>query len=156
MTGGGEPLIYRGLFRPTKQFGNRSITKYLIDNSIWVGLITNGELLDKFINADFDLKKLMIIRVSLDATNKKNHSLRHRCDESHFNKICDSIYKTVCLRGNAKTPAIGISFVISCKDDVNNTLHDITEICNLAKMLKVDFVQYNYLSKNHQEQNQAV
>jgi len=152
MTGGGEPLLYKELYQPTKEFENSSITKYLINNSIWVGLITNGELLDKFINADFDIKKLMIIRVSLDATNKKEHSLRHQCDETSFNKICDSIYKSVCLRGNSKTPAIGISFVISCKDDINNTLHDITEICNLAKLLKVDFVQFKHLNtKNMNE-----
>lgn len=144
-SGGGEPLLYKELYRPSKAFDEKSICNYLISNKIFIGLITNGYLLNQFINSDFDVTKLAFIRISLDATSKKSYSKLHGTDEIDFEKIINNIIKLNETRGHHHTPATGISFVVDPAKNINFDKKDIDKICSLAKMTKVDFVQFKHI-----------
>ncbi len=144
-SGGGEPLLYKELYNPSKLFEGKSICSYLIEQGVYIGIITNGFLIDKLIDSDFDLTKLSFVRISLDATNKQLHSKLHETKEADFNRIIKNIKSLNEIRGEDYTPAIGISFVVDPSNNINFEQKTIKSICSLAKELKVDFVQFKHI-----------
>lgn len=150
-SGGGEPLLYKEIYNNSQSFDNKSIAKYLIDRNIWLGVITNGVLIDRLFSSDFDIKKLSFIRISLDADDAIKHSARHRIIEKDFSRIINNISSIITLRGNSYTPAIGISFVVDSIKEMNVSRNEISKINTLAKDLKVDFVQFKHIQTKLEE-----
>jgi wyosine [tRNA(Phe)-imidazoG37] synthetase (radical SAM superfamily) len=144
-SGGGEPLLYKEIYTKSNIFENKSICKFLIDKAINIGIITNGTLLDKLLKADFEIRELSFIRISLDATNADTHSTLHQTTISDYYKILNSISKLIKLRGNSFSPAIGISFVVDSFNGINYYKHQIAEINEIATYLNVDFVQFKHI-----------
>lgn len=144
-SGGGEPLLYREIYSATKEFENKSICKFLIEKEIFIGIITNGQLLEKLFNCDFSIKDLAFIRVSLDATNGNSHSYLHGTSSISFERIIKNIQTLLRIRGELFTPAIGISFVVDSINNINFTKKQIEEINKLACDLNVDFVQFKHI-----------
>lgn len=150
-SGGGEPLLYKEIFNKSNIFDNKSICKYLIENSIYIGIITNGLLLQNLLLSDFDVNNLCFIRISLDATNKVSHSMLHKTSQADFCKILNSINSLVEHRGRSYMPAIGISFVVDAANGVSFHKEQIECINKLATELEVDFVQFKHINTNRRE-----
>jgi len=144
-SGGGEPLLYKEIYTKTAIFNDKSICRYLIENSIHVGIITNGVLLDNLMDSDFDMRDLSFIRVSLDATNEIEHSILHDTTITGFDVIIKGINRAIVNRADSYTPAIGISFIV---DKLNNINYNYSQIANINKLsceLDVDFVQFKHI-----------
>lgn len=150
-SGGGEPLLYKDLYLGSNVFEEMSICNFLIHKGIYIGLITNGYLLDKLFYSDFAITDFTFIRISLDATNNGSHSELHQTSKSDFDKIIFNVKKLVEIRGTRFTPAIGVSFVVDPVNNINYRKLDIIEICSLATELKIDFVQFKHIHTSQKD-----
>ncbi len=144
-SGGGEPLLYKEIYSQCDIFDKKSICNFLIEKSIYIGIITNGLLLSKLFLSDFNIIDLSFIRISLDATDEVAHAKLHQTVNTDFNRIITSIQKLIEIRGGAHTPAIGISFIVDSFNGINSDMKQIAKINELACKLKVDFVQFKHI-----------
>lgn len=150
-SGGGEPLLYKEIYRPNPILDNKSIIKYLIENGVKVGIITNGLLLKELLHADFPITELSFIRISLDATTEKTHAKLHGTEVSDFINITYAIKNIGKVRGASYTPALGVSYVVDPINQINSKKSDIAAIRDLACNLKVDFVQFKHIHSEDRE-----
>lgn len=114
-TGGGEPQCHQGF---------STILEKTIDRGFEWSLVTNGVLS----NLDRDLqyfKKAKWIRVSVDASCAKTHSVMHGTSTNDFNKVIQFI-KT--LMKECSNVIVGVSFLVSPLN--------YKEIINATKMFK--------------------
>ncbi len=80
--GGGEPLLYFSFSKLTQQLKNKGLD---------LGLITNGEIINRHLEA---IPYLNWIRISLDAASAKIHQKLHKPFKSDsFQNIVDNLYQ---------------------------------------------------------------
>jgi GTP 3',8-cyclase len=121
LTGSGEPLVYKDIFK---------VINYITSKGIELGLTSNLSLslTDKEIKT---LKKCSWIRVSINGTKFIYNKIHNPKDNSNFNRVINNIKNLV---GNT---TINISYIIC---DENKT-----QIYNMAKLmmnLKVNSVSF--------------
>lgn len=123
LAGQGEPLLCDDFIR---------ILRYLIDNNIFVGLVTNGSLLkDNF--EEIRLKPPQYISISLNASNAQIHKQIN--ETNTFRTVIEGIQMSV---------AAGIETYLSYVCTKQN-LQYVSEFLRLAKSLKVKSVHLHNL-----------
>jgi len=142
-SGGGEPLLFKELFEQTPVFENQSIINYCLKKNIAIGIITNGLYLNKLFGK-VNISKLAFVRISMDAVSSSSYSLIHKCGVDNFDRVIENIKHLVELR-KSFVPALGLSFIVDKNMELNYSMQDIIKISELAKSLKVDFVQFKHL-----------
>jgi MoaA/NifB/PqqE/SkfB family radical SAM enzyme len=118
--GGGEPTTHPDF---------ADIISYAYSTGIELGLITNGLLLNRFIDI---LKKFNYIRISLDAATSITYQKTHGVNS--FNRVLENINS---IDFSYKKEHIGIAYLI-----VPENVTEIENAADLAKSLDVRFIQY--------------
>lgn len=149
-SGGGEPLLFNPIYQKTNEFDKKTIIEYLSFNNIFIGLITNGYLLENLLKNTSDLNNFMFIRISLNACNELEYSRNHNVNKSLFNVVYKNIDRLIKFRGKSFIPAIGLSFVVDFQSNINSLESSIKSICDLSKNTGVDFVQFKHLITNNE------
>jgi len=121
-TGGGEPL--------TNPHTGEAI-QFCKENNIDVGLVTNGGLLNKELN-DIIAKSCKFIRVSLDATNERDHSFLHGT-MNDFEKILENLYN---IRVLSNKITIGVAFLVYAKNYIG-----LESLAHKLDDIGVDYLQ---------------
>ena len=119
-SGGGEPLAHPDFF---------NILKHTNDNDIDCGLITNGSLIFKNVNALAD--NLQWIRVSMAGGDKESYEEVQGLD--HFDRVMTNI---ALLRAASSTLNIGVRILVTPKN-----LHSLTSFANLIKDMGLNYLQ---------------
>jgi MoaA/NifB/PqqE/SkfB family radical SAM enzyme len=129
--GQGEPLLCDSFTK---------ILRYLIDNKIFVGLVTNGSLLkERF--SEIRIKPPQYISVSLNAPNALVHKQINGTNS--FNTVLEGISLSV---------ASGIDTYLSYVCTKQNLQH-VSEFLKLAKSLKVKSVHLHNLVPHYKDEN---
>lgn len=126
IAGGGEPLINPH----TGKFIDR-----LVENGVEVGVVTNGTLIDKFIEP---LSKCTWVGVSVDAGNPQTYDKykRGKSLQASFKPVIENISKLVqyskdhCTQLGLDRPAYGVSFKYLLYKD------NMKEVLDAAKIAK--------------------
>jgi MoaA/NifB/PqqE/SkfB family radical SAM enzyme len=134
VAGQGEPLLCDSFLR---------ILRYLIDNKIFVGLVTNGSLLKEKFN-EIVLKPPHYISISLNAPNAKVH--KEINGTNTFFTVLDGI--TLCV--NAKIDTY-LSYVCT-----KQNLQYVSEFLSLAKRLNVKSVHLHNLVPHYKDSDDGV
>lgn len=130
-SGGGEPLLHHDfgvLLRYSRQLGMRS----------WV--VTNGFFIDIWLGV---LLGADHVRVSLDASNEDEYGEMHGVKGSEFERVCRNTTELAKARIAARSPEIGISYLVA---DCNRHTDSIRRIFEFAKNAGVDFIQFRPVS----------
>jgi radical SAM protein with 4Fe4S-binding SPASM domain len=123
--GEGEPLLNKN---------TPAIINYAKKIGLDVGMATNGILFTPEV-ADYCLKSLTWIRVSLNAGSDENHQLIHKSKAGDFEKILANIAEAVKLKKNKKLNCtIGVQLLLIAENSA--------EVLILAKELKALGVDY--------------
>ena len=125
---GGEPLLNKEIYDLLPQAKNCGLS---------VMMVTNGTLItDK--NADFLVRNLDTIYISIDAPNRQQHD-KIRGVEGAFQRTTAGIRLLVKARAenSAQTRIIAVSTIVP------EGIHDPADMLRLAKELGLDWVVYN-------------
>ncbi|MCW3134450.1 MAG: radical SAM protein [Methanophagales archaeon] len=122
-TGGGEPLTSPHICEAML---------FCKENEIDCGLVTNGGLLDKEID-EVVAKTCKFIRVSLDATNEKDHSFFHGTTTNDFDRILENLFNIRVLN---KHITIGVAFLVYDKNYIG-----LSDLAARLDEIGVDYLQ---------------
>ncbi len=129
--GWGEPTVHPDFSEFLKRLSNYNVRKYFV---------TNGMLLDKFIN-DVINYKTDIIAISLDgATPDTNNSIRKHSD---FNKIISNIK---LLQGEKKELKLSYPYMNFVFTAMKSNIQELPDLVNLAYDLGLEEVKVVYLT----------
>lgn len=130
ITGGGESTLWRGF---------DDLVKNCFNNSIEVGIVTNGSQLNP--ERCKLLARCTWIRISLDASNEDIHQNIHRTATKEFHRIINSIIDLVNQKKEQKTDVtIGISCII--QQENYEYIEDMILVC---KKLGVDNLRFSFM-----------
>ena len=116
-TGGGEPTVHPDL---------EEIVVRALDNSLQVGLITNGTRL----LSTKTLERLAWVRVSIDAGTRETY------EATRESKLWDKVLSNVATLTKVSGPTIGANFVTT-----RENFREVVQFCRLAKSLGVSYVK---------------
>jgi MoaA/NifB/PqqE/SkfB family radical SAM enzyme len=125
LIGGGEPLLHSG---------TPKAIQILASNGIRVGLVTNGTLLDKYL--DTIAEYVNWTRVSVDAGTPETYQMFRpsKSGKNTFHKVISNMEKTIKLAKGV----VGYSFLIMTRRDLNGNIaetniQEIYTACRIAK-----------------------
>jgi len=119
-TGGGEPLMNPRVF-PQSFYQVR-------DNGMKVGLVSNGVLVDKYVDAILDT--CTFVRFSIDASTPSTYRKLHGTDDF------DKVISNVKLVADGE-PDVGIAFLVHPEN-----YREVKSFCELGHSLGVDYVEF--------------
>jgi sulfatase maturation enzyme AslB (radical SAM superfamily) len=144
-SGGGEPLLHPSLIRSLDEFGNITVVEWLARRGVAAAVITNGVLLERFVEANQrNMSAMAFLRVSLDTTTAEDHARLHKTSAEDFQRIRRGIRYAIDRRATSPTPAIGVSFIVDVESGLNATECHLREVDAFAADLGVDFVQMKH------------
>ncbi len=117
--GGGEPLVHKDF--------SMICEEYLKDFD--VGVVTNGELINKHIEV---LKKCKFVRISLDAGTSRTHKRLHRSVGESYRKIMNNIRS---LRTSTEL-IIGVAFLVHPEN-----YYEIPDLATFLSAMGVNYLQ---------------
>lgn len=121
-TGGGEPLVNKEVMPEA--------FKYVTDNNMKCGLVTNGLLVDEYYHEI--LSNCTFIRFSIDASNYFTYSILHGANRRDFERITASI-KNICINGLD----VGMAFLVH-----PSNYTEVYDFCMLGYDLGVNYVEF--------------
>jgi len=131
LSGGGDPLAYRGVDRLLDELADRGVT---IDN-----LTTNGALLDATIAERLLLPgRCREVLVSLNAVDAADYHRMMRVKPETFHRVLANVERLVALRGERRSPEVSLQFLID-----RENYRRLPEMYALASRLGADRVAIN-------------
>ena len=129
-TGGGEPTLNPHL---------KEAIQYLGENSIKMGMFTNGTLLDKWDLFDTLVDNMTWVRFSVDAGTPETYNNVRRAKKGQtWDKMALNLTKLVEVNNQKdKKINIGVGFVIT-----PDTYHEIVDFAKFFSKFDVDYCQY--------------
>ncbi|QSB02016.1 radical SAM protein [Methylomonas sp. EFPC1] len=150
-SGGGEPLIYKPIYKNNENFDGKSLILYCLDLGLACGIITNG-VNSTAIQEGVDIKRLAFLRVSIDCLDRKMYTALHNCNKDHFYNLIENIECISKEKGHSPLPAFGISFIVDGDSGLNATEEDLEIIRRFTLDKNIDFVQFKHLHTSDKKQ----
>lgn len=131
LSGGGDPLAYRGVERVLDELAARDI---VVDN-----LTTNAALLSAEIAARLvEPGRCREVLVSLNAADAEDYRRMMRVKPETFGRVLENVERLVALRGERAQPALSLQFLL----DTSN-FHRLPEMYALGRRLGADRIAVN-------------
>lgn len=132
-TGGGEATLHPNLDEAMRLSRSLGIKTAIVTNGV---LFEEKDLWDSLLDCEW-------VRISIDAGSKKSYAAIRRCPQSHWDKVWTNISKLVRLRGEKKSPVIGLGFVVTKENH-----KEIKDFILKAKDAGVDNVRLSGVFQN--------
>ncbi|HEC43394.1 MAG TPA: radical SAM protein [Bacteroides sp.] len=140
LAGHGEPLMHTEFEKLAIQIHE------IVDPRCHLFLITNGALLDRYLDLLVDIN-CHTFNISLNASTPETHNQIMGLGEKVFTRIISCIERLVTIReknairaNNRKIPLVNISMTV-----INQNVHEVASFIELGNRLKVDTIQLNTL-----------
>lgn len=131
LSGGGEPTLH-------PQFG--LILRAAANMGFRTWLVTHGGFIRRWLSS---LLLADHIRVSLDASNEKEHMEMHGTREGEFGTVLADI-KGLCHSRTNGSPEVGLAYICA---DANSSGESIRRVLDFAATAGVDYIQFRPLSE---------
>ncbi len=131
LSGGGDPLAYRGFDRVLDELAARDI---VIDNLTTNGALLSAEIAERLVAPG----RCREVLISLNAADAEDYRRMMRVKRETFDKVLENVERLVTARGDRAEPALAVQFLL----DVEN-YQRLPEMYAIGSRLEADRIAVN-------------